>query len=126
MKKCIWLLIMMLMVPGVVNAASATLTWTANTETDLAGYKVYRGNGVCAVGPLAPLLDASGVAVSVAAPATTYMDKTVPVFDGELCYEITAYDTAGNESGRSNRATKTVNLVPPVSPTGLVITTVTP
>lgn len=106
-------------------AASATLSWTGNTESDLKGYKVYRGNGECTTGPLKPLM-IGGVHVEIAKPATTYTDTTVPVFDGMLCYEITAIDTSGNESPRSNRATKAVNLVPPQAPAGLAVGIVMP
>ena len=114
--------------PTVVQAGSADLSWTANAETDLAGYKVYRGNaanGTCPIGPLQPLKDGNGNPVSVG-KVTAYTDNTVPVFDGELCYELTAFDTAGNESTHSNRATKQVNLVPPGAPNGLTIPAVRP
>lgn len=124
MKK-ILLIITMCLIPVMSYAASALLTWTPNMDSDLAGYKVYRGNGVCAIGPLQPLV-VGGVAVSVLAPLASYTDSTVPTFDGSLCYEITAFDTAGNESLRSNRATKAVNLVPPVVPMGLTIGVVIP
>ena len=126
MKSVKWLLglVMVLMLPVSAMAGSSTLTWTANGEGDLAGYKVYRGNGVCAVGPLQPLI-VSGSAISLG-KVTTYTDNTVPTFDGDLCYEITAFDTANNESTRSVRATRAVNLVPPVPPVGLTIVTVTP
>lgn len=124
MKKVL-LVIIMCLIPVMSYAASATLTWTPNTETDLAGYKVYRGNGVCAIGPLQPLL-VGGVAVSIVAPASTYVDATVPAFDGSLCYEITAFDTSKNESLHSIRVTKVVNLIPPVAPMGLLIVDVVP
>lgn len=127
MKRLIGLLsgLILLSIGGMSLAATVTLTWIGNTESDLRGYRVYRGNGVCATGPLAPLMNGANQ-VEIAKPATTWIDTTVPVFDGTVCYEITAVDTSGNESPRSNRATKTVNLVPPVAPTGLVIGTVTP
>jgi hypothetical protein len=118
-------------VPGLSFAAEANLTWDSNTETDLAGYKVYRGNaagGVCPIGPLQPLM-INGTAVSVpksATATTTYTDTTVPVFDGQLCYELTAYDTSGNESTRSTRGVKSVNLVPPQAPKNLLIGNVVP
>ncbi len=109
-------------------AADATLQWTANTETDLSGYKFYRGNatgaGTCPIGPLQPLM-VGGVAASVG-KVTTYIDSTVPTFDGQLCYELTAFDTSGNESTHSVRAVKAVNLVPPVAPVGLTIPSVVP
>ena len=113
----------MLMLPVSAMAGSTILTWTANTESDLAGYKVYRGNGVCAVGPLQPLI-VNGNPVSLG-KVTTYTDTTVPSFDGNLCYELTAFDTSSNESTRSVRATRAVNLIPPVPPLGLTVT-VTP
>ena len=106
-----------------ITFAAADLTWTANVESDLAGYKIYRGNvngaGTCPIGPLQPLL-IGGVPASVG-KVTTYKDTTVPVFDGALCYEITAFDTANNESTHSNRATAVVNLVPPPAPSGLSV-----
>jgi len=119
MKKII-LAIVMCLIPVMSYAASATLTWTPNTESDLAGYKIYRGNGVCAIGPLQPLL-VGGVAVSIVAPINTYVDTTVPAFDGSLCYELTAFDTSKNESVHSVRVTKQVNLIPPVAPVGLTV-----
>jgi hypothetical protein len=125
MTKKLLLAVIICLFPVMSYAASATLTWTPNTETDLAGYKVYRGNGVCAIGPLQPLV-VNGTAVTVAAPTASYTDNTVPVFDGQLCYEVTAYDLAGNESPRSVRATRQVNLIPPVAPVGLTIGTVAP
>jgi len=124
-KKLLLACAMLCLFPVVSFAASAGLTWNANTEADLAGYKVYRGSGTCSVGPLQPLI-VNGTAVSVLAPATSYTDTTVPAIDGLLCYEVTAFDTSGNESVHSVRAQKTVSLVPPVAPVGLSIGAVTP
>src|ERR1041385_8978815 len=96
--------------PVWVMADTATLTWTQNTDADLQGYKIYRFAGAtCPVGPLA------GPAIATVGKVGTYADATVTDFDGTLCYEITAIDTAGNESLHSNRATKTVNIIPPVA-----------
>lgn len=124
MKLMSILLISLLGVCGGVGLAeaapSAVLSWSANPEADLAGYKVYRGTGACGFGPLQPLLTAAGVPVSVG-KVTTYTDANIPPFDGDLCYEITAFDTAGNESlVRSNRPIKVVNLVPPQAPRLLI------
>lgn len=121
--KAVWIsLSLVLVCAGWAEAGSANLTWTANTESDLAGYKLYRGNGVCAPGPLQPL----GTGALIPKPATSFTDTTVPNFDGTLCYELTAVDLAGNESPRSVRASKVVNLVPPAAPLDLQIVTVTP
>lgn len=100
------------------KAADATLSWNANTESDLAGYKVYFAQQNCAAqGPLAPL-SVAGSPVQVG-KVTTYKHVGLPVMDGTLCWEITAFDTSGNESLRSSRVSKDVNQVPPVAPTGL-------
>jgi hypothetical protein len=79
---------------------SAVLTWTANTETDLVGYRVYRGeNTACAnSAPLEPALIELGL-------VETYTDPLLPV--GTWCYELTAFN-ATVESARSNRASKDV------------------
>lgn len=94
----ILVLLLIVLLPALSEAASVTLTWNANTESDLAGYKVYRGtpcgNPQALPGPIATL-----------DKVTTYVDSSAP--DGvDVEYEITAYDTSGNESVRSNRACK--------------------
>jgi len=112
--------VLMFGMAGGVNAADGVLSWNANTEIDLAGYKVYFAPQSCtAQGPLAPLV-VSGSPVQVG-KVTTYTHVGLPVLDGTICWEITAFDTAGNESGRSNRVSKVMNSVPPIPPTGLSV-----
>lgn len=107
-----------LLIAGRALAADATLTWTANTEADLAGYKIYFATQSCAAqGPLAPLM-VGGSPVQVG-KVITYKHVGLPVLDGTLCWEITAVDTSANESLRSNRVSKVVNQVPPAAPSGL-------
>jgi hypothetical protein len=84
-----------------VNApatSSATLTWNANTDSDLAGYKIYRATTSGGYG--APIATLQGnVTTYIAAglqSGTTYF------------FVITSYDSAGNESIRSNEVSKSV------------------
>jgi hypothetical protein len=103
-----------------VSAATATVTWNANTEPDLAAYQLYRSNFPCTqVGPLAPLLDATGKPVAVPKGTTSYVDT---VADGTYCYEVTASDLKNNISGRSKRAEVLVDTNPPSPPQNLVVT----
>ncbi len=78
--------------------SSATLTWNANTEGDLAGYKVYRGTSSGTYG--APIATLQGNITSYVATGleigTTYY------------FAVTAYDTAGNESLYSNEVSKSI------------------
>ena len=89
---------------GVAAAAgdgSVALSWTAGTEADLAGYRVYRAEGP---GPVA----ASGTPVSggalVAGPAFT--DTTV-TNGTTYSYVVVAVDASGNASPASAQATAT-------------------
>ncbi|HKQ36115.1 MAG TPA: fibronectin type III domain-containing protein, partial [Nitrospiraceae bacterium] len=84
-----------------VNApatSSASLTWNANTESDLAGYKVYRKIGTGAYG--APIFTVIGNTTNYVATGlqigTTYS------------FVVTAYDNAGNESIVSNEVSKSI------------------
>lgn len=80
-------------------AANVTLTWTPNTEPDLAGYRIYQS-------------DTSGrydkAANKVADVASGPNEQKtasviIPAEDGRTVYFVaTAYDGAGNESGFSN------------------------
>jgi hypothetical protein len=80
------------------TTSSATLTWNANTESDLAGYKVYRATASGAYGAPIATLQAnvtSYIATGLQA-GTTYF------------FVVTAYDTTGNESAYSNEVSKSV------------------
>lgn len=91
---------------------SAILTWDPNKEPDLAGYRIYRGFGTATPTLLA----------SVTKDTVTYTDSTLPNLDQAVTYNLTAFDTAGNESAHSVNVTTTVNVNPPQSPLGLAVT----
>lgn len=95
------------------TAGSATLTWNANSEPDLAGYRVYR----CSQQPCTQLSGnasllvtlGTGTSFNIGTPAVTQF------------YFITAFDFANHESGSSNLAIFTpVGSPPPPPPSPLV------
>jgi hypothetical protein len=86
----------LLMVGAQLHAADVTLTWEANTEADLAGYRLYYGT-------------ASGhydFVINVGM-TTTY---TVGGLDsGTYFFAVTAYNRFGMESGHSNEVSKNIS-----------------
>ncbi|THJ10741.1 MAG: hypothetical protein CAF43_007745 [Nitrospira sp. CG24C] len=91
------------------TAWGATLTWNANSEPDLAGYRVYQCSQL-------PCSRASGNASSLATvgTATSFNIGTPAVTQ---YYFITAYDFANNESTESGLTTFTpAGSPPPVVP----------
>ena len=106
-----------------LNAHAATLnlkaTWTPNTESDMAGYNLYRTDGTRTKvnATLIPFLTGT-------TPTNTY-SFSITVADsttGTLSFILTAVDTSANESGDSNTATYPFDFVAPKAPTGLTIT----
>jgi hypothetical protein len=95
---------------GKFPARKVKLTWKANTEPDLSGYKIYRSATSYQYGttPYGTVL----------APETTFTD-TLP-FEGMNYYVATAYDNLNNESGFSNQASAFIDNIPPAVPTNLV------
>ncbi|WP_425464133.1 fibronectin type III domain-containing protein [Nitrospira lenta] len=85
--------------PPVSSTGSVTLSWSANGESDLAGYKIYFGTS-------------SGNYTSSGSPAvigkvTSY---TVTGLQRNTTYffALSAYDSAGNESALSGEASKSI------------------
>lgn len=81
------------------------LSWSANTEPDMAQYRIYRGD-VTTNQPMHRIAPASdSAAESVVAPA--YRDLHVQAGQ-TYTYAVTAVDTSGNESHRSAEVTVTI------------------
>ncbi len=74
----------------------AILSWDANDEPDLGGYRVYYG--------LAPGVYQSAIDVGLATTATVTSLET----GNRYYFAVTAYDTSGNESGYSTEVFKDV------------------
>ena len=78
---------------GTREGSDVRLRWTANSETDLAGYSVYRA------------LSSSGPFAAVnprLVGAAEYLDTTVPAGAGAAWYQVSASDVSGNEGARSD------------------------
>ncbi|WP_413936667.1 BACON domain-containing protein [Nitrospira sp. BLG_1] len=82
------------------SSSSATLTWKANSETDLAGYKVYRST-------ISGKYDQGNVITMLRGNVTSYQ-ATGLQFGKTYFFVVTAFDIAGNESGYSNEVSKSV------------------
>ena len=93
------LLALLCLLPSLALAdVTATLSWTANTESDLAGYKLYEGVQPGVYGSPPTVL---GIVTTI---VRTYSDPLAPI---TRYYALTAIDTSGNESGKSNEVSKT-------------------
>jgi len=84
-----------------VNVGAAQVSWTANTEPDLAGYKVYYGTSS---GVYTTVIDV-GLTATPATPSHTIYNLTKGV---TYFFNVTAYDTSNNESGFGTEVSKLV------------------
>ena len=77
---------------------TATLTWDANSEPDLQGYKIYLATASGGYGaPIATLpIDVTSYTVTGLESGTTYF------------FSVTAYNSSGAESSFSNEVSKTL------------------
>lgn len=80
------------------TASTAFLSWSANTESDLAGYKIYRGTASGSYGSPIAVVEKGTTSYNVSAlqSGTTYF------------FAITAFDVSGNESPYSNEVSKSI------------------
>ncbi len=95
-----------------VYSAQATLSWNPNSESNLAGYKVYYGNSS---GSYSSSIDVRN--------QTSYTISNL--VEGEIYFfAATAYDFSGNESGYSNEVSYDVPITSVPDTTPPVITSV--
>jgi len=87
-----------LLLPIFSFAGSATISWNANTDEDLAGYRIYYGT--TKGGPY-------GSSTALVPKAQTGYTIT-NLSDGTYYFVVTAVDTADNESPYSAEASKTI------------------
>lgn len=91
--RTIFITIILLALAVCASAADIALTWDANTETDLAGYRVYQGTG-------------SNPATFTKIQETVATTATIKGLDNTAhSFAVTAYNTAGMESAYSNVVT---------------------
>ena len=104
--RALLLTICLLVLSVCANAADVTLTWDANMEKDLVGYRVYQGTGSNPV-TFTPVQE-------VAAPTTSATIRGLDTTSHS--FAVTAYNTSGMESAYSNIVT-----IPaaPIAPAGL-------
>jgi len=107
------------------------LVWNANTEPDLAGYKVYyRFDQTAASAKQGPPFDGTQLLegespityklVDLEDSANPMVTISMP-FDGVYDFVLTAFDLDGGESGFSNHAGWTATENPPMAPTGAAV-----
>lgn len=100
------------------SAMDVTLAWDANSETDLAGYKIYYGT---TAGGLYNGTGSSDGASAIIIPLSRLIDPASPEFtvhglpDGTYYLAATAYNTDGIESGYSNEVSIGGNAAPVLS-----------
>jgi len=126
MKKIILTLVFCLIATTAMSAA-VTFRWDANTETDLAKYKLYQSE--TAGGPYTKaqvvgegnLVAIITVDLSATPPIHPTEYTLTGVADGRHYWVMTAADLSNNESGFSNEVTTSIDSIPPSPPGGLSI-----
>jgi len=96
-------------VKGVAESGKISLSWSANSEKDLAGYRIYRG-----------LIDddENNMLLLNVTPqmAMTYIDTFPKHAKTKFIYKISALDKAFNESPKAVSWLTLPDIVPPVAP----------
>ncbi len=90
-------------------AETATVSWDANTESDLSGYKVYYGTSSGSYDVVADVRNKNSHQINSLVAGTTYF------------FVVTAYDFSGNESGFSEEVSFTPTVGTPPQITGVSV-----
>jgi len=95
--------------PATGIASSLQVAWSANTDTDLAGYKVYYGTQSGTYGNPVDVGNATSYQISNVVAGSTYF------------VAVTAYDASSNESDKSTEQSISVPVLDTTPPRGSVI-----
>lgn len=112
---CIGIIIAMtapLWAVGVSVGKGCVISWDANKEADLAGYKLFVGTTSGSYGPPQTVLIPAQSITCAGVGVTT---------DGQYFVTITAYDKTNNESAKAIEVPFTVDGTTPVVPVGLKV-----
>lgn len=126
MKRLIVILaILIFAAPALAATVELKFTWDKNTESDLAGYRVYMSatSGSYVKGTTSPNY-LTGVTVTMPSVHPNEVLKQITGTEGQKIYFVlTAYDTTGNESGFSNEVNYTIpDTTSPQPPKGFLAT----
>jgi hypothetical protein len=109
LKKIVFILAVLCYTSPLAQAATVSLSWNKNAESDLAGYRLYYGN-------VSRTQSAYAQSVTISnREAATWQLSLQP---GVYYFALTAVDTSGNESGYSQEVTETIpeSIQPPGKP----------
>ena len=111
MKKLFLIGLFIILTPVLVFAATdVSFRWDANSESDLAGYRLWRATS--SGGPY-------NLVHVIPAASTETTDSAVA--DGTYFWVLTAFDTEGLESDYSVEATTSLDSTPPDAPQNFTI-----
>ncbi len=121
MRKIIFILIVFLFIASPAFCKTSKLSWDANKETDISGYKVYMSNkaGSHIKGQFlkeVPLVFDKINGTIITHPTSVIIEI---VTEGTYYFVLTAYDKCGNESSFSEEVSLLWDDTAPVKPTGL-------
>ena len=127
MKRFILVLIAVFLMTSVAYGANVTFRWSANTEADLAKYKLYQAETAGGPYTKAQVVGEGNLVAIItvdlaAAPQVHPTEYTLAgVADGQHYWVLSAADLSNNESNFSNEVTTIIDSTPPAPPGGLSI-----
>jgi hypothetical protein len=106
---------------GATVGANCLITWPANTETDLASYRLYGTLQGAGVNVISRTLDIPKPTVAAPTVSTTCAAIGLQT-GGTLTLQVDVVDTLGNRSVKSVASVNTQDVSPPAQPGAITVT----
>lgn len=130
MKRFLTIVILMLLCVSVSFAGDRIFEWDQNSESDLKGYRIYRSAApnvqvntnnlylnVWKPGENPDAQDPKNAEYVVGPQGQCILARSI-LPDGTYYFVLTAFDTANNESGKSNEVSTVIDDTAPAPPNG--------